>query len=67
MFLLAIIQEQGPKFLDYAKDIAKSEIGPMDIDQQETNKANYYYWKTFLGTLAGVKVKSCPVIPSYYR
>lgn len=47
MFLLAITQEQGPKLLDYAKDPAKSEIGPMDINQQETNKANYYYWKTF--------------------
>ena len=39
MFLLKITKIEGLNLLDYVEDVAKADIGPMNVDQQKTNKA----------------------------
>ena len=33
---------EGLNLLDYVEDVAKANIGPMNVGQQETNKATGY-------------------------
>ena len=35
-----------PNLLDYTEDVAKADIEPMNVDQQETNKATCYNLET---------------------
>ena len=52
--------------LDYVEDVTKANIGPMNVDHQETNKATCYHWETtWGGALAASQVKCDPVIPSH--
>ena len=32
--------------LNYVEYVAKADIGPMNVDQQETDKAMCYHWET---------------------
>ena len=44
----------------YIEGVAKTNIEPMNADQQKTNKETRYLWET----LTDPQVKSGPVIPS---
>ena len=43
---LGMINIEGLNLLDYVEDAAKADIGPMNVDQQETHKTISYCWKT---------------------
>ena len=36
---LGMAKIEGLKFLNYVGDVAKADIGPMNIDEQKTDKA----------------------------
>ena len=43
-------QVEGPNLLDYAENVVKVNTGPMNVDQQETNKATHYHQDASWGT-----------------
>ena len=43
MFPLGMIKVDSLNLLEYVEDVAKADIGPMNVDQQETNKATFYH------------------------
>ena len=43
MFLLVIPKIEGPNLLDYVEDVVKANTIPINVDQQEKNKAICYY------------------------
>ena len=51
--------------MNYVDNVANSGTRPMDVDQQETNKATYYHGETPWETLGGPQVKCSPVIPNH--
>ena len=56
---------KGLDLLDHIENMAKVGIEPININQQETNKATSYHWATPWGPLTGLQVKHGSVIPSH--
>ena len=63
---LGMAEREGLDLLDFVKDVAKANIGPMNVDQQKIDKASQYYWETpWEASRSPPQVKHDPVIPSH--
>ena len=46
---LGMTKIEGLNLLDYVEDVAKADIGPMNVDQQKIDKATRYHWEMLCG------------------
>ena len=46
MSLLGMAKIEYFNLLNYVENVANAYFGPMNVDQQNTDKATQYYWET---------------------